>query len=378
MRHWFAVSCLLVLIWAMTFSSNSVVVALAQTTCGGWHVVSSPNPSSGVNTLYGISATSSTDAWTVGDYAPPGGGADTLIEHWNGVQWSVVPSPNSSPNVNYLYGVAEVSSRDVWAAGIHDAYTLIEHWDGSQWNVVPSPNPDQTDDYLYSVSAISSRDVWAVGVRGAYSLIEHWDGSQWNVVPSPNPDQTDDYLYGISAISSNDVWAVGDGIPSGGGVYTLIEHWDGSQWSIISSPNPSPDENYLYGVAAISSKEVWAVGKYASPNVGAPTLIEKWNGKKWRQVLGPSPGAFANVLYGVAAVSNSDAWAVGEYLPTPSTAYTLTEHWNGRVWKVIPSPNPGPAHLLRAVAGVPGTSQAWAAGFYTNNNGEQTLVEAYC
>ena len=162
------------------------------------------------------------------------------------------------------------------------------------------------------------------------------------------------------------------------GSVSLIEHWDGVQWSVIPGPNPGSSLDYLYGVAAVSSNEVWAVGKYASPNGGAPTLIEQWNGKKWRQVPSPSPGMFANVLYGVAALSSSNAWAVGEYLPTPSAAYTLTEHWNGRAWKVIPSPSPGPSHLLRAVAEVPGTSQAWAAGFYTNNNGEQTFVEGYC
>ncbi len=278
-RHWLALPCSLMLIWTLTFSTSGVNAALAQTACGGWRVVSSPSPGPAANDLYGVSALSSKDAWTVGEYGPPGGGVNTLTEHWDGTQWSVIPSPTVGQG-----------------------------------------------NYLYSVSAVSNRDVWAVGVRNAYTLIEHWDGSQWSVVPSSNP---------------------------------------------------GPSVDYLYGVSATSSQEVWAVGEYSSPNGGAPTLIEKWNGKKWQQVPSPSPGAFANILYGVAALSSRDAWAVGEYLPTPSAAYTLTEHWNGRMWKVVPSPSPGPDHLLRAVSQVPGTSQAWAVGFYSNSE-SQTLVEAYC
>lgn len=375
--HWLAIPCSLMLIWAMTFSSPTMLVALAQTTCGGWHVVSSPSPGPAANDLYGISAVSSKDAWAVGEYGPPGGGVNTLTEHWDGKQWSEIPSPNVGEG-NYLYSVSAVSSHDVWAVGDTyppggGIYTLIEHWNGVQWSVIPSPNPNQTDDYLYGVSALSSHDVWAVGVRGAYSLIEHWDGMQWSVMPSPNPDQNDDYLYGVSALSSTNVWAVGIR-----GAVSLVEHWNGTRWSVIPSPNPSSSADYLYGVSAISNHAVWTVGNYSSRKGGTATLIERWNGKKWQQVSSPSPGAFANILYGVAALSSSNAWAVGEYLPTPSAAYTLTEHWNGKAWKVVPSPSPGPSHLLRAAAEVPGTSHAWTVGFYTNDSGKQTLVEAYC
>ncbi|MHB8599900.1 MAG: hypothetical protein ACYDER_24215 [Ktedonobacteraceae bacterium] len=331
-RHWLTILCTLVLVWVMTFPTPGVAAVFAQTTCGGWRVISSPSPGSGANDLYSVSAASSNDIWAVGDYSPPGNGIQTLIEHWNGTQWSVIPSPNAGEG-NYLYSVSARSSSDAWAVGIHDAYTLIEQWNGTRWSIIPSPNPDQTDDYLYSVSAVSSSDVWAVG----------------------------------------------DSSPSNGGTYTLIEHWDGTRWSVIPSRNPSPDVNYLYSVSAVSSSDVWAVGYGAFANgSGSYNLIEHWNGSQWHRVTSPSPGAFANILYGVAALSSRNAWTVGEYLPTPSTAYTLTEHWNGRQWKVVSSPSPGPSHLLRNATEVPGTSQAWAVGVYSNGSENQTLVEAYC
>jgi len=62
--------------------------------------------------------------------------------------------------------VAAVNDNDVWAVGyvFGDGYdTLAEHWDGFNWSVVPSFNTPNKDNYLLSVTAISSRNVRAVG-----------------------------------------------------------------------------------------------------------------------------------------------------------------------------------------------------------------------
>src|SRR3954449_4047528 len=66
--------------------------------------------------------------------------------------WSVVDSPNGSTGLNLLQRVAVVSANDVWAAGKYmggSSYrTLVEHWDGTQWSVVPSPNVGSFDNEL--------------------------------------------------------------------------------------------------------------------------------------------------------------------------------------------------------------------------------------
>src|SRR4051794_35686775 len=147
-------------------------------------------------------------------------------------------------------------------------HTLTEHWDGFQWSVVTSPNPSPEEDYLYSVSAVSPNDVWAVGyyttkVGGLgynQTFVEHWNGSQISKAPSPNFGLSFNDLYDIAGISRTDVWAVGyyccDGSPS----RTLIIHWNGSQWTLVSSPSPGQYNNYFQGVAAISTSDVWAAG----------------------------------------------------------------------------------------------------------------------
>ena len=287
----------------------------------------------------------------------------TLIEQWNGSNWSVVPSPSFYGN---LSSVAAVSANDVWAVGSNidslDIYTLIEHWNGSSWSVIPSPSPGPYNDYydyLSSVAAVSANDVWAVGKErdssgNQVTLIEHWDGSFWSVVSSPNPTGGGFIeLTGVSVASTNDVWAVGTYEDLNAFFETLIERWNGTSWTIVPSPNLGLG-SYNYGftdVAAVSANDVWAVGYY---ELG--TLIEQWNGTQWSVIPSPSPSPYGeNGLNSVAAVSANDIWAVGAMSIHRITLRFAIEHWNGSTWKVVPSPNPGPGELggngLNSVAG---------------------------
>jgi hypothetical protein len=211
----------------------------------------------------------------------------------------VVPSPN--PGYGSLTSVAALSATDAWAVGSYtdsnyNDYTLIEQWNGSTWIVVPSPNPGQYGNGLSSVAVVSATDAWAVGsytdssVDGG-TLIEQWNGSSWSVVPSPNPAHE---LYGnglssVAAVTATDVWAVGDYTDSNYNRYTLIEQWNGSSWSVVPSPNPGPYGNRLSGVAAVTATDVWAVGNYQGTWGSSNTLIAQWNGSSWSVVSSPSP-----------------------------------------------------------------------------------------
>src|SRR5204863_8090882 len=112
----------------------------------------------------------------INDYGGSYSGCATLTLHWDGQAWTRIPSPNVGTfnDCSALLGVDAVSSNDVWAVGYVDTtapgtLTLIEHWDGAQWSIVPSPSVSNSTQQLNSVSAISSNDVWAVGFYTAYS-----------------------------------------------------------------------------------------------------------------------------------------------------------------------------------------------------------------
>src|SRR5947208_1961389 len=172
--------------------------------------------------------------------------------------WSIVSSQNAGTAADYLNGVAAVSAREVWAVGYSYNGTLIEHWNGTQWNVVNSPNVGTNFNTLNAVAAISTSNVWAVGSyynthQINQTLIEHWNGSQWQIVTSPNIGTSHNYLNNVAVISTNNIWAVGDSISITGIHQTLIEHWNGTQWQVVLSPNAGISDNYLNGVAAVSA-----------------------------------------------------------------------------------------------------------------------------
>jgi hypothetical protein len=204
-----------------------------------WKIVKSPNGSYHDNLLNNAVAFSKDDAWAVGANYSGGEGPPVqgLIEHWNGLQWSVVPSPNPGMN-NGLQFVAGVSANDIWISGNTQtgqfgspSKTLFEHWNGTRWSIVPSPNPGLTQNLPAGMAAISKDDVWGTGTYDTsagtifHTLIMHWNGSQWSVVPTPNIESHDDYFQGIAVDSANDLWAVGaDNDPVHHQQLTLIEH----------------------------------------------------------------------------------------------------------------------------------------------------------
>src|SRR5207253_8357133 len=123
-------------------------------------------------------------------------------------------------------------------------------------------------------------------------------------------------------VSANDIWAVGDFSVSS--IYqTLAEHWNGTSWSIVSSPNIGTNSDRFLGVSAVSANDVWAVGTYSTDGTNFLTLTQHWNGSAWSVVASPNPSTVRNILNAVAAVATNDVWAVGNY---NTTMHTLTEH----------------------------------------------------
>jgi hypothetical protein len=150
---------------------------------------------------------------------------------------------DGGPITDVFSAVHATSATDVWAVGNGGTSaaqtTLTEHWDGSSWTIVPSPSPG-TSDSLLAVTATSATDVWAVGQTngdaGVEPLIEHWNGTAWTVTPTPSPATFDSYFLSAAELTTNNAWAVGITFLGNGGIASLIEHWNGSAWTVTPSP----------------------------------------------------------------------------------------------------------------------------------------------
>jgi hypothetical protein len=346
--------------------------------CGlNWRPITSPNSGTNSNQLRGVAVVSANDVWAVGDYA--GGSAfQTLTMHYTNGQWSVVPSPNLGTSGNHLTGVAAVSANDIWAVGYYydnssnTEQTLTMHYADGQWTVVPSPNVGTSMNNLTGVAAVSANDVWAVGdyVDGSafQTLTMHYTNGQWTVVTSPNISTSGNFLTAVAAVSANDVWAVGHYYDDDNKTEkTLTMRYTNGQWTVVTSPNSGTTNNYLAGVAAAATNDVWAVGYYGP--IGGPyqTLTMHYTNGQWNVVPSANVDTGSNALSGVAAVSANDVWAVGYYFNTSSnTEQTLTMHYTNGQWMVISTPNVGTSqNYLSAVAAV-SANDVWAVGRYLN------------
>jgi len=148
---------------------------------------------------------------------------------------------------------------------------------------------------LSGATAVSATDLWVVGIyqdRGpAEPLTEHWDGRRWTAVPAPVGSWTvTAHLNVVSAAGSHDLWAVGGGQSVGTEERTLIERWDGSDWTIIASPNAGERWNHLAALDVLAVDDAWAVGSYQQSS-SLLTLTEHWDGKVWSLVPGVNPAA---------------------------------------------------------------------------------------
>src|SRR5438105_4064152 len=135
------------------------------------------------------------------------------------------------------------------------------------------------NNYLNAVTCASSSECWAVGwYGGAQPLIEKWDGSSWTIATSPSPSSTgSNVLEGVTCASVSECWAVGN-YYNGSNYHTLIEKWDGNAWTIATSSNYDDTQAaFLFGVTCTSPSACWTVGEgYYYPGSYLQTVIERY------------------------------------------------------------------------------------------------------
>ena len=312
----------------------------------------------------------------------PAAAASAPVVSPSGCQtWTGGPPPIPGSVVSQLSGVTVLPPCSAWAVGFSAGrgpdQVLIEHWDGSNWATQRGQNPGRAGNRLLAVSADAVSDVWAVGRTGDRGLIEHWNGTAWSVSPFTPPGRESE-LRGVAAVSARDVWAVGT-FSDGHRDRALIEHWDGKRWTQVPVPRPvaARDASALSAVSATGRREAWAVGRTGDGTNGR-TLALHWNGARWCLVPSPSPGT-SNRLAAVAIVPGGGAWAVGQQ-SAGGTSQILILRWTGLRWLPVPSPDLGgdPARASELLS-VTATSpfSAWAVGDgmrHTASGAEDSIV----
>jgi hypothetical protein len=313
-------------VWAAGWKATSTVdhTLIEHWTGSSWAVTPSPSPGPLGSYLYGVDGDSTSNAWAVGVKHLSSNGNDkwlASIERWNGSTWSSVVTPKPPKFAfQYLYDVATVPSNEAWAVGVNglggnaQPQTLVLWWSGSAWTAMLSGNPSAVSDSLAGVGTDSVGDAWAVGSyydqnqANDQPLLEFLSTGGINAEPGPVVAGGGS-LGDVAVVSASNVWAVGQRYTGGNTGQTLIEHWDGSNWSIVSSPDLTSNDE-LTSVTASGPNDVWASG-WAVPSIGfREAFTEHWDGSSWSIVSAANPAGGDNYFWGIAAIGGTD-WAVG-------------------------------------------------------------------
>jgi hypothetical protein len=226
-----------------------------------------------------------------------------LVEKWDGTGWAVqpaLPEPAGANGIG-LEAVSCASPANCTAVGVvaskdfTDQQPLAEHWDGTSWSIEPMPTLNgSSQPELLSVSC-SGSVCMATGrmfdsATGTYvPLTEFFNGTAWSVVHlAPPIGTTGIVVTGVACTSASNCYAAGAALTSSGHAVTLIEQWNGTQWSVLPTPN-APGENTLQGVTCTGAGSCMAVGR--TEDLGTEsTLAMRLSGGHWSITPTPSPG----------------------------------------------------------------------------------------
>jgi hypothetical protein len=359
---WLVVFIAAVALWlVLSFSAGGTYAAApsdpspgkATDLVGCWSAYAVPVVPGYSTAIADVDALSPSDVWTAGTQDTAGGGTRPRIHHWNGSAWSIVLSPTGSGSRTGVATIDALAPNDVWAAGASGSASFVLRWDGTAWVVQNTLDIGPINE----ISALSANDVWAIS--GNETM--HWNGTSWTVHEFPVGFN----MYGVTiqAVATNDVWAGGyvqNSVPR-------VLRWDGTKWNVVTVTGPYSQSSEFSDFAVIAPDDIWAVGRYNPTGSQDRTFTAHWDGTDWTTVTSPTPPGSWSVLQGVSATGPGDVWAVGITRTSPSPFATLIMHWDGSAWASVPTQASVNNDRLMAVAAL-SPNNVWAVGYSTVPN----------
>ncbi|HZM01180.1 MAG TPA: hypothetical protein VFD43_13115 [Planctomycetota bacterium] len=292
--------------------------------------------------------------------------------------WTQEPSPDApGANQTWINDMESIAADDIWAVGRGyvqftasdwNMHTFAMHFDGTQWSVVPTPNPNPVPELTYcelnAVAALAPDDVWVAGTRndvddgagyvGTHNLVMHWDGSKWQQMDAPIPASfglqgvSGDGIYDILALAPDDIWFFGEWIRMNAQGFTfrhaLAMHYDGSDFFVHEDfPIVGSDGGTIYASDAAASDDIWAVGAGGDgdPAGANQSFIFHWDGSSWEHVpSGTIPGVWHD-LGDVKVLGPDDVWISGSSWAPPNVVTQFMLHWDGSGHEFVQVPYAG-------------------------------------
>lgn len=187
------------------------------------------------------------------DTGPVGGGADDSAVD-EVIAWEAVLEQDDRGAFLSVWGP---SGSDVWIVGGQPETGLVLRGSaagGFVEEALPAGVP-----LLNWVHGVSASDLWVGGIQGA---LLHWDGSAW----TDFSQDMEEAIWGVYAVSSDEVYAVG-GSSGFGGENAVALRWDGASWSNVALPSELDGLDNIFKVHH-DGTNLWMVGKQGAAMVG--------------------------------------------------------------------------------------------------------------
>ncbi|MCO5991866.1 hypothetical protein [Actinoallomurus rhizosphaericola] len=288
-------------------------------------------PVQGKVSLLSVAATGTDDAWAGG----------LLLNPQN------PPHPPETPGLRRLAKdpsqgfrqLAKAASDEdddncTFAKGMFTSVML--HWDGHSWQQTPVPSSAR----INHLSASTPNDAWASTDCGML----HWDGRNWTAVPIAPVHAQQVGTEAIKAISPTEAWLTGSTYDNTTQVTrAFVQRWDGRKWRDV--PLPALGDNFaLDNMDARRPNDVWAAGTVDVDNDvhPDPLLLLHWNGRTWKRFPAPETGEWTKFLMSVRAVAKNNVWIAGWGKHAPGIEEIrrpMLLHWNGHKWTSEKAPD---------------------------------------
>ena len=339
---------------ATSMSSIGVGAAAAPDHPSDWVLQHTPQPAVPNGSVFDVSCADAGSCVAVGRHTGSQGIWTTLAEAWNGASWVIQTTPDPSGSTySELEGVSCATPDLCTAVGFFGltsgkTLTLVEVWNGTSWIIAASPNPHTSrTSELSGVSCAGADACTAVGFSLSHStgkttvLAEVWNGKDWRIQPTPDPTGKN-YLQQVSCARIGACTAVGYSLSRSGAATALAEIQSGTSWKLEVTADPLGAVYVsLAGVSCSAPVVCTAVGAYDTSSGEQLTLVEVQKGTSWSIQTSPDPsGTTAAGLSSVSCSSSDTCTAVGSYSDSSGGTLTLAETSSGSSWIIQETPNP--------------------------------------
>ncbi len=216
------------------------------------------------------------------------------------------------------------------------------------------------------------------GVKTA--IAERWTSPTWAQSSIPIPEGAkSSQLDGVDCIWSNFCAAVGRYTTSGGSIKSLVEFWNGTNWSLQTATDPEgASESALLDVACTPTpNRCTAVGDWKNSAKEQVTLAYRFNGvTTWTLQSTPNPpGSTTSILQDVSCATETSCTAAGSRLSSlGGSNMTLAEAWDGSSWSIQGTPNPAGATFSAFLGASCRGTACLGVGWSTNGSGVDTSL----